>query len=67
MIHAAVYGRLGGDPIEPQTRSDPIATAPLAMNASRGDGPDETEWISIIAFGNAAAELTRHHKGTRSR
>src|SRR5690349_25081895 len=40
-----------------------MATASIAVDGSRGYGPDKTEWISLIAFGKAGDELARHSKG----
>jgi single-strand DNA-binding protein len=65
MIRAAVYGRLGADPVERRTRTGgAMTTANLAANVSR-DGAEEaeTEWFSVVGFGRAAEDLARHAKG----
>ena len=62
MIKASLYGRLGADPIERQTRNGgTMATANIAVNAGR-DG-DETQWFSLVAFGKTGDSLMRHAKG----
>ena len=64
MIQASIYGRLGGDPVERKTGSGKaMVCASLAVNAGRGDGGEVTVWISLVAFGNTASALVRHHKG----
>ena len=64
MIHAAVHGRLGADPVERQTRGGKtMVTASLAVNAGRVDVGEEVVWISLAAFGRAAEALARHVKG----
>lgn len=64
MIRASIYGRLGADPIERQTRNGKaMATANLAVNAGRPDQDDITEWFNLISFGKVAETLMRHFKG----
>lgn len=64
MIRASLYGRLGGDPVERETRSGkPMATVSIAVNVARPDADPDTEWFSLIAFGQAAKDLLRHAKG----
>ena len=64
MIRASVYGRLGADPIERETRGGkPMATVSIAVNAARPDADPDTEWFSLIAFGQAAKDLLHHAKG----
>jgi single-strand DNA-binding protein len=64
MIRASIYGRLGRDPEQRQTRTgNPMATASLAVDVRRADGPDDIEWISLVAFGKVAEELARHSRG----
>src|SRR5215470_12674342 len=64
VIRAAVYGRLGADPIERQTRAgDAMATPSLAAHVNRPGEPEEIEWFSVITFGRVADELARHAKG----
>jgi len=64
VIHASIYGRLGGDPVERTTRKDNLmVTASLAVNAARHGEPEITEWINVAAFGRAADALLRHSKG----
>ena len=65
----AVYGRLGSDPREHETRKGgAMATASLAVNVpdrSQGaeDGATETLWLRVTAFGRVAESLARHAKG----
>ena len=64
MIRASVYGRLGADPVERETRNGKaMVTASLAVNAGRPDADEETVWFSLAAFGRTAETLARHAKG----
>ena len=64
MIRASVYGRLGAEPFERQTRNGKMMiTVSLAVSAGRPDAGEETVWISLAAFGRAAETLARHQKG----
>lgn len=64
MIKAAVYGRLGADPVERKTRNGKdMATASLAVNVARYDEDEDTLWVSVAAFGKSADVLLRHVKG----
>ena len=64
MIHAAVHGRVGDNPIKRQTRGGKtMVTASLAVNAGRPDVGEEVVWLSLAAFGRAAEALARHVKG----
>jgi len=64
MVRAALYGRLGADPVQRQARAGKfMPTCSVAVDVSHGDGPHETKSISVIAFGKAAADIARHVKG----
>ena len=64
MIRASVYGRLGADPVERETRNGKaMVTVSLAVSAGRPDADEETVWFSLAAFGRAAETLARHAKG----
>ena len=64
MIRASLYGRLGGDPIERQTRNGkPMATVSLAVDVGRNGADDDTEWFGLVGFGKVAETLGRHRKG----
>ena len=64
MIRASVYGRLGGDPIERETRAGKLmVTASLAVNVARPGDDDDTQWFDVAAFGRQAEALARHAKG----
>ncbi len=64
MIVASVYGRLGADPVERETRKGkPMVTASVAVNAGRADADEETVWFSLVGFGRTAETLARHQKG----
>lgn len=64
MIEVAVYGRLGADPVERETKNgSAMATSSLAVNAARHGDDEITEWFSIVAFGTQAETLLRHGKG----
>ena len=63
MIQASMYGRLGADPVERETKNgSEMATVSLAVNAGRGDD-EETVWFSVATFGKQAETLLRHTKG----
>ncbi len=64
MITASLYGRLGGDPVERQTKNGKeMVTVSLAVNAGRPDVGEETQWFNLVAFGRAAKDMMRHAKG----
>ena len=64
MIRASIYGRLGADPVERETRNGKaMVTVSLAVSAGRPDADEETVWFSLAAFGRAAETLARHAKG----
>ena len=64
MIRASIYGRLGADPVERETRNGKtMVTASLAVSAGRPDAGEETVWFSLAAFGRTAEALVRHGKG----
>jgi single-strand DNA-binding protein len=64
MIRASIYGRLGADPVERETRTGKaMATASLAVSAGRHDAGKETVWFNLAAFGRAGKDLMRHQKG----
>ncbi len=55
MITASVYGRLGADPVERQTKTGKsMTTASAAVSAGRPDAGEETVWFNLVAFGRAA-------------
>ena len=65
----AVYGRLGSDPREHETRKGgAMATASLAATLDcRVQGEPEPEdgtlWLNVVAFGRVAEDLCRCSKG----
>ena len=65
----AVYGRLGSDPREHETRKGgAMATASLAVDVpdrTQGaeEGATETLWLRVTAFGRVAQDLAGHAKG----
>ena len=65
----AVYGRLGTDPREHETRKGgAMATASLAVDVpDRTQGAEEgataTLWLRVTAFGRVASDLAQHAKG----
>ncbi len=64
MIQASIYGRLGGDPVERETRNgNAMATASLAVNVARASADEDTAWFSLAAFGKTGEALLRHQKG----
>jgi single-strand DNA-binding protein len=64
MIRAAIYGRIGGDPVSRTTRNGkPMATVSIAVDAGRPGEDSITEWVGLIAFGAVAELLAQHVKG----
>ena len=64
MIRASIYGRLGADPVERETKNGSLmVTGSLAVSAGRPDADEETQWFNLIAFGRVAETLARHVKG----
>lgn len=64
MIRAAIYGRLGGDPVERTTSGGKVmVTATVAVNAARFGADEITEWFGLAAFGKSAETLLRHRQG----
>ena len=69
----AVYGRLGSDPREHETRKGgAMATASLAVDVpdrSQGadEGAEETLWLRVTAFGRVAESLPARWKVKRGR
>ena len=64
MITVSVYGRLGGNPIERQTKNGKVmVTATVAVDAVRHGADADTAWFNLVAFGRAAEALARHLKG----
>ncbi len=64
MIRASIYGRLGADPVERETRNGKaMVTASLAVNAARHGADADTAWFNLVAFGRAAKNMMRHAKG----
>ena len=64
----ATYGRLVADPHPIETRSGKAMTAArLAVTVECRDGAgetgEETLWLSVLAFGRVAEDLTRSAKG----
>ena len=65
----AVYGRLGSDPREHETRKGgAMATASLAVDVpdrsrEAEEGATETLWLRVTAFGRVAQDLAGHAKG----
>jgi single-strand DNA-binding protein len=63
-FQAAVHGRLGGDPRQIQTKTDTVmAVCSLAVSVDTRGEEQETEWLSVLAFGRVAEALLRHRKG----
>ena len=64
MICASVYGRLGADPVERQTKNGKVmVTATVAVDAARHGADADTAWFNLVAFCRAAEALARHVKG----
>jgi single-strand DNA-binding protein len=64
MIRAAIHGRIGGGPVQRETRAGkPMCTASIAVNVAKVGEEAATEWFSIVAFGAVGDALARHVKG----
>jgi single-strand DNA-binding protein len=64
MIHASIRGRLGGDPVQRETRAGKeMVTASAAVDVAKPGEEPVSEWISIVAFGAVAKLLAQHAKG----
>jgi single-strand DNA-binding protein len=64
MIRAAIHGRIGGDPVQRETRAGkPMCTASIAVDVAKAGEEAATEWFSIVAFGAVGDALARHVKG----
>ena len=65
MITASIYGRLGRDPQQRQTKTgNAMATCSIAVDATPGNAEEqETVWFNILSFGRAADVLAKHSKG----
>jgi single-strand DNA-binding protein len=64
MIRAAIYGRIGGDPVARTTRNGKaMVTVSLAVDVARPGEDRDIEWFSVAAFGATAETLARHQKG----
>jgi single-strand DNA-binding protein len=64
-IQAAIYGRLGKDPVSSKTASDKdMARVSVAIEVTAHNAEaDEVVWVSILAFGHQAQALARCSKG----
>jgi single stranded DNA-binding protein len=62
---AAIYGRLGADPVQRTSQAGKTwATASLAVDLGAGEDQGEaTVWFGIVAFSRTAEALCRHSKG----
>jgi single-strand DNA-binding protein len=64
MIRASIYGRIGADPVQRETRTGKsMCTASVAVNVAKVGEEAATEWISIVAFGVVGEALAQHVKG----
>ncbi len=66
MIQASIYGRLGRQPENRQTKTgNAMTTCSIAVDATPSNhaGDQETIWFQVLAFGRAGETLDRHSKG----
>lgn len=69
MMQAAIYGRLGQDPRQIDTRSGKaMAVASVAVDVADSRERESSEnpeplWVGIVAFGGQADRLLRQSKG----
>jgi single-strand DNA-binding protein len=64
-MQAAIYGRLGKDPVATRTANDKDMTRrTVAVEVTAyGAEDEETVWVSVLAFGHQAQALARCAKG----
>lgn len=62
---ASIHGRLAADPVSRTTKGGKaMTTVNIAVDVTGRDAPEqETLWVGLLAFGNAADELLRASKG----
>lgn len=63
-FQAAIHGRVGQDPREIPTKTGTtMAVASIAVSVDTRGEEQETEWLSVLAFGKVAEALLRHKRG----
>lgn len=63
MMQASVYGRLGGDPRQHETKTGKtMASTSLAIDVTGNSEAQETLWLKVLAFNKNADQLLRHSK-----
>lgn len=64
MMHLSVYGRIGQEPREIQTKTGTaMAVSTLAVDLEDRQGERHTQWVGIVTFGRVAETLLKHSKG----
>lgn len=59
----ALYGRLGGDPVQRQSQAgNPWATTSIAVDLGKDEDAGPT-WFGVVAFGRTAETLCKQSKG----
>ena len=62
MMTSSIYGRLGRDVREIQTKSGkPMAVVGVAVDVGKPDA-QETLWLDLVGFGGMAEKLLQHQK-----
>lgn len=64
-ITASIHGRIGTDPVLGETKAGkPMCRVNIAVDVTPGNSDtDETLWVSVLAFGQAAETLSKATKG----
>ena len=63
MLTASIYGRLGRNPEQRETRNGtPMVTTSIAVDVTPHHGEPITAWVDLVAFGSVAEILSRHSK-----
>jgi single-strand DNA-binding protein len=64
MIRASIYGRIGADPVQRETKAGkPIVTASVGINVAKAGAEPLTEWVNVAAFAAVGGVLAQHSKG----
>lgn len=64
MLEAVIHGRAGADPRESATKTgNAMTTLNVAVDVTDRDKPEETLWVTVLAFGTMAARLATAGKG----
>lgn len=64
MIVSSIYGRIGRDPKQTQTKNGKqMVTASVAVDVGKDPAESETLWVNLLAFERNAELLAKHQTG----